>query len=613
MYRSLFSRFVSFCLLISAVSTLGACGSSNKAPTASSATQDAAISSLITLDGSAADADGDSLSYAWTQTSGTTVTLSDPAAAQPTFTSPSLPQTLVFSLTVSDGDASSAAATITVRVWESASARIFVVPERSASLTSAPDGSEDNPFKDISDAITAAASSGADVYVAAGSYDTSGTFTMVEGVSLYGGYNATTDWSRDTSANVSILTSSGTSNTVNFASGLTSATIVDGFTIYGTEDEANVASVSFSAGGTLSHNTIYTREVGESANNSNAIGCGFTASGVVIADNTILVNAVSTEAEANIVIMLEDSCSATISGNTITGSSTGTDITNGVEMIRVSGSATAVIEDNTINAGASGGGGVGIKIQDSSTATIRRNTIDGGTSATSTGQAGGIGIHISAPEDSDTPTVVIENNLIKAGSGYAGDGALADSVGIAIITGDEATVDIVNNTIHLGTSSSGPNSHFGILNSGTGTHNIVNNYLVGNSASGSATQMALVRLDFTIPGQINLVSGPLTSFLNNAITLSTNMGVIYGVNNEGAISTYGAGVLEATLTAEGTSASGNFASDTALQSGSDYLLSAGSTLIDAGYTGSQVDVPTDDLDGKTRDATPDIGASEYGS
>ncbi len=57
----------------------------------------------VTLDGSAStQANGHAISYAWTQTGGTTVTLSSAAAQKPTFTTPATPGTLTFSLTVTD-------------------------------------------------------------------------------------------------------------------------------------------------------------------------------------------------------------------------------------------------------------------------------------------------------------------------------------------------------------------------------------------------------------------------------------------------------------------------------------------------------------------------------
>ena len=70
----------------------------------------------VTLSGSGSDADGDSLTYAWSQTSGTTVSLSGATTASPTFTAPSAAATLVFSLAVNDGTISSTADTVTVTV-----------------------------------------------------------------------------------------------------------------------------------------------------------------------------------------------------------------------------------------------------------------------------------------------------------------------------------------------------------------------------------------------------------------------------------------------------------------------------------------------------------------
>ena len=77
-----------------------------------------AASTVITLDGSAsADADNDALTYRWTQTAGTTVTLSDPAAISPTFSYlPSAVETLTFQLIVNDGQVDSVASLVDVEI-----------------------------------------------------------------------------------------------------------------------------------------------------------------------------------------------------------------------------------------------------------------------------------------------------------------------------------------------------------------------------------------------------------------------------------------------------------------------------------------------------------------
>ena len=95
----------------------------NTAPVASAGPDQTVASSVtVTLDGSASsDGDGDTLTYAWSQASGTAVTLSSTTVAQPTFTAPTLAvgdanAVLVFSLTVNDGTITSLADTVTITV-----------------------------------------------------------------------------------------------------------------------------------------------------------------------------------------------------------------------------------------------------------------------------------------------------------------------------------------------------------------------------------------------------------------------------------------------------------------------------------------------------------------
>jgi len=95
----------------------------NTPPTADAGPdQTAARNSTVTLNGSASDdVDGDALSFAWLQTGGESVTLSDVGAEQPTFTAPDVAsgvtETLNFQLTVDDG-VDTATDTVNVTVQE---------------------------------------------------------------------------------------------------------------------------------------------------------------------------------------------------------------------------------------------------------------------------------------------------------------------------------------------------------------------------------------------------------------------------------------------------------------------------------------------------------------
>jgi len=86
-------------------------------PVASDRTVFATDEATLDATGSS-DPDGQSLSFAWDQTGGPAVDLSDPSVAQPTFTAPAVDEQteLTFEVTVTDTDGNSATATATVTV-----------------------------------------------------------------------------------------------------------------------------------------------------------------------------------------------------------------------------------------------------------------------------------------------------------------------------------------------------------------------------------------------------------------------------------------------------------------------------------------------------------------
>jgi hypothetical protein len=97
-------------------------GNVNQPPTAEATVNPTAVNEgdTVTLDGSAStDPDGDTLTYSWTQTAGTTVILSDASSSTPTFTAPDVDEdgdTLTFELTVADDGGKTATDSVDVVV-----------------------------------------------------------------------------------------------------------------------------------------------------------------------------------------------------------------------------------------------------------------------------------------------------------------------------------------------------------------------------------------------------------------------------------------------------------------------------------------------------------------
>jgi hypothetical protein len=91
--------------------------------------QTVGVNSPVQLDGSGSSG---ALTYQWTQTRGTSVTLSSSTAVQPTFTTPSSAGTLTFQLVVSNGQTTSSASPVTITV-KSASADLALSATATAS------------------------------------------------------------------------------------------------------------------------------------------------------------------------------------------------------------------------------------------------------------------------------------------------------------------------------------------------------------------------------------------------------------------------------------------------------------------------------------------------
>ena len=182
-------------------------GGGGTAPQADAgAAVEASRNAIVSLDGSASsDADGDALTYTWTQTKGADVTggVGVLTGVNPSFTANTV-DTLTFELVVNDGSKNSTADTVMVDVFEDLTAAIFV--DGDAGDDTRGTGSRDEPFATIARAITALTASQEDIYIrttAAAYIETGADLDIPSGTSLYGGYDA--NWVRDAANNKTLI------------------------------------------------------------------------------------------------------------------------------------------------------------------------------------------------------------------------------------------------------------------------------------------------------------------------------------------------------------------------------------------------------------------------
>lgn len=147
-------RFHHTVSILAIACTLTACGGSssssgtttptptNTAPVVEAGTAQMAVEgSTVQLAATASDANGDTLTYTWSQTSGPDITLSSTTIEDPTFTAPEITATeadVVLSLSVSDGSATttdSVTITITDATTDTTGKSQVQAPGRTATLT----------------------------------------------------------------------------------------------------------------------------------------------------------------------------------------------------------------------------------------------------------------------------------------------------------------------------------------------------------------------------------------------------------------------------------------------------------------------------------------------
>jgi len=380
------------------------------------------------------------------------------------------------------------------------------------------DGTKENPKRIISAGISEGADKGytpGAVLVSHGIYSVDSGSTppthvvLVEGISIYGGYTA--DFiQRDFEENLTTMVDTSSTTTGDFlnpnrvveaGNGITKATIIDGFEIFGGGGDLS-SGIFIHSGGSpkVSHNTIrggngtslsmgsLTMGISSSPTfQNNAIDGGNSESnsyGIynVSSSPTIQNNTIHGGISENLAfgILSTDSSSPTIKNNTINGGNAGS-TSYGIYSLT---SSSSIIQNNTIDGGSGGNNSYGIYTNTSLTSKIQNNTIYGGSGGSI---SYGILTHNSSP--------IIQNNTIDGGSGNksysiynvfsfpniknnAIDGGIGGSSSYGIYNASSAAT-IQNNTINGGNAGS---TSYGVYSTTSSSSIIQNNIIDGGSS-----------------------------------------------------------------------------------------------------------------------------------
>jgi hypothetical protein len=221
-------------------------------------------------------------------------------------------------------------------------------------------GTKEQPKRTIQNAINLADAlmESGEVWVAEGTYTSTRTLSIKEGISILGGF-AVPDWDRDIALNTTILEGQDIEIVIKPVSGVTGRTLIEGFTI-----RADVVAYAVCIWCETCSPTIRRNILDASQGSTNTIGILNSSSSPVIYANTINAGSGSAAAWG----IANNGSPAIIRSNVIYG--TGSD----EKYVGIyNNNSDAVIQNNTIRCGL-GSGAVGIH-NDASNCTIENNIL----------------------------------------------------------------------------------------------------------------------------------------------------------------------------------------------------------------------------------------------